>query len=107
MEIINGGVCAATGFTAGGIHCGIRKNKTKKDLSLIFSEKRASAAAVYTTNLVEPESEILRIPIWLLDIDDLALLLDATTPSQLPIIEKTLKLVRILTGTGEEVLKRK
>ncbi len=53
MEIINGGVCAATGFTAGGIHCGIRKNKTKKDLSLIFSEKRASAAAVYTTNLVK------------------------------------------------------
>ena len=53
MEIINGGVCAAKGFTAGGIHCGIRKNKTKKDLSLIFSEKRASAAAVYTTNLVK------------------------------------------------------
>ena len=53
MEIIKGGVCAAKGFTAGGIHCGIRKNKTKKDLSLIFSEKRASAAAVYTTNLVK------------------------------------------------------
>ncbi len=53
MEIINGGICAAQGFTAGGIHCGIRKNKTKKDLSLIFSEKRAAAAAVYTTNLVK------------------------------------------------------
>ena len=53
MEIINGGVCAATGFTAGGIHCGIRKNKTKKDLALIFSEKKAAAAAVYTTNLVK------------------------------------------------------
>lgn len=53
MEIINGGVCAATGFTAGGIHCGIRKNKTKKDLALIYSEKKASAAAVYTTNLVK------------------------------------------------------
>ncbi len=53
MEIINGGVCAATGFTAGGIHCGIRKNKTKKDLALIFSEKKAVAAAVYTTNLVK------------------------------------------------------
>ncbi len=53
MEIINGGVCAATGFTAGGIHCGIRKNRTKKDLALIFSEKRAAAAAVYTTNLVK------------------------------------------------------
>lgn len=53
MNLINGGVCAATGFTASGIHCGIRKNKTKKDLSLIYSEQLASAAAVYTTNLVK------------------------------------------------------
>ncbi len=53
MKIINGGVCAAKGFTASGIHCGIRKNKTKKDIALIFSEVRAAAAAVYTTNLVK------------------------------------------------------
>ena len=53
MEIINGGVCAAKGFTAAGVHCGIRKNKTKRDLALIFSEQPASAAAVYTTNLVK------------------------------------------------------
>ncbi len=53
MEIIKGGVCAAKGFLAGGIHCGIRKNKTKKDLALIYSEKRAAAAAVYTTNKVK------------------------------------------------------
>ncbi len=53
MEIIKGGVCAAKGFYANGIHCGIRKNKTKKDLSLIYSEKRANASAVYTTNLVK------------------------------------------------------
>jgi glutamate N-acetyltransferase/amino-acid N-acetyltransferase len=53
MEFINGGICAAKGFTAGGIHCGIRKNKSKRDLSLIFSEQKASAAAVYTTNLVK------------------------------------------------------
>ena len=53
MKIISGGICAAKGFTANGIHCGIRKNRTKKDLSLIFSEKAASAAAVYTTNLVK------------------------------------------------------
>ena len=53
MKIISGGICAAKGFTANGIHCGIRKNRTKKDLSLIFSEKVASAAAVYTTNLVK------------------------------------------------------
>ncbi len=51
MNKIAGGVCAAKGFLASGIHCGIRKNKTKKDLALIYSEKRASAAAVYTTNL--------------------------------------------------------
>ena len=53
MEIIKGGVCAAKGFLAGGIHCGIRKNKTKKDLALIYSEKKAAAAAVYTTNKVK------------------------------------------------------
>ncbi len=53
MNIISGGVCAAKGFTANGIHCGIRKSRTKKDLSLIFSEKPASCAAVYTTNLVK------------------------------------------------------
>ncbi|MBP5245055.1 MAG: bifunctional glutamate N-acetyltransferase/amino-acid acetyltransferase ArgJ [Clostridia bacterium] len=53
MIRINGGVCAAKGFKASGIHCGIRKNKEKKDLSLIFSELSASASAVYTTNLVK------------------------------------------------------
>ena len=61
----------------------------------------------YTTNINNTEEEILRIPIWLLDVDDLALLLDATSPSQLPIIEKTLRLVPILTGTSENVIKRK
>lgn len=61
----------------------------------------------YTTNIVDPDCEILRIPVWLLDVDDLALLLDANSPSQLPIIEKTLKLVPILTGTSDNVIKRK
>ncbi len=61
----------------------------------------------YTTNIIDPDCEILRIPVWLLDVDDLALLLDANSPSQLPIIEKTLKLVRILTGTSDKVIKRK
>ena len=50
---INGGVCAAQGFFANGIHCGIRKNKSKRDLALIFSDIPAVAAAVYTTNLVK------------------------------------------------------
>ena len=53
MKIISGSVCAAKGFTANGIHCGIRKNKSKKDLALICSDVPASAAAVYTTNLVK------------------------------------------------------
>ena len=53
MKQINGGVCAAKGFTAAGVHCGIRKNKTKRDLALIFSDVPAAAAAVYTTNLVK------------------------------------------------------
>ncbi len=53
MKEITGGICAAKGFKANGIHCGIRKNKTKRDLSLITSEVRAATAAVYTTNLVK------------------------------------------------------
>ena len=53
LKEVQGGVCAAKGFTANGVHCGIRKNKTKRDLALIYSEKTASAAAVYTTNLVK------------------------------------------------------
>ena len=53
MEFITGGICAAKGFKASGVHCGIRKNKTKKDLALIVSEVKANAAATYTTNLVK------------------------------------------------------
>ena len=53
MKLISGGVCAAKGFKASGIHCGIRKNHSKKDLALIVSDAPASAAAVYTTNLVK------------------------------------------------------
>ncbi|MBO5925489.1 MAG: bifunctional glutamate N-acetyltransferase/amino-acid acetyltransferase ArgJ [Clostridia bacterium] len=53
MKLISGGVCASKGFKANGVHCGIRKNHTKKDLALIYSEVVGSAAAVYTTNLVK------------------------------------------------------
>lgn len=63
---------------------------------------------VYTTDTSgSSKNEILRIPPWLLDVDDLALILDATSPNQLPIIEKTLKLVPILSGNGENVIKYK
>ena len=53
MKTITGGVCAAKGYKASGVHCGIRKNRDKRDLSLIYSEVPASCAGVYTTNLVK------------------------------------------------------
>ena len=53
MKVTTGGVCAAKGFLASGVHCGVRKNRTKKDLALIYSEVPATCAAVYTTNLVK------------------------------------------------------
>lgn len=53
IQMISGSVCAAKGFQANGIHCGIRKNRTKRDLALIYSENVCSAAAVYTQNLVK------------------------------------------------------
>ena len=53
MKFIEGGVCAAKGFTASGVHCGIRKSRTKRDIALIYSEKLASCAALYTSNLVK------------------------------------------------------
>lgn len=62
---------------------------------------------VYTTNTNASDDLLLRIPPWLLDVDDLALLLDATNPTQLPIIEKTLSLVTILTGNSSKVIKKK
>ncbi len=56
-----------------------------------------------TTNTNYPEGEILRIPLWLLDVDDIAILLGVTTPQQLPIIEKALKLVVLLRNDNENV----
>ena len=53
IKYIEGGVCAAQGFKAAGVHCGIRsKNTEKKDLALIVSDVMCSAAAVYTKNKV-------------------------------------------------------
>ena len=62
----------------------------------------------YTTNTASSTgSEVLNIPLWLLGVDDLALLLDVTTPNQIPIIEKALSLVNILTGDDPDVIKYK
>ncbi|MBQ3887799.1 MAG: bifunctional glutamate N-acetyltransferase/amino-acid acetyltransferase ArgJ [Clostridia bacterium] len=52
-QYIEGSVTAARGFKAAGVHCGIRKNKSKRDLALIYCETKCTAAAVYTTNLVQ------------------------------------------------------
>lgn len=52
-ETIDGGVCAANGFLAAGVHCGLRKNKAKPDLALIYSEVLCNAASVYTQNKVK------------------------------------------------------
>lgn len=49
---IDNSICASEGFTASGIHCGIRKNKSKKDLALIYSEIPCNVANVYTQNIV-------------------------------------------------------
>jgi len=61
----------------------------------------------YTTNLNFAESEVLRIPVWLLDVDDLALLLRADKHSQIPILEKTLRLVNLFTRNDQDVIKYK
>lgn len=53
IEFINGGVCAPKGFQAAGVHCGLRKNKSKKDLALIVSDVNCNVAAVYTQNKVK------------------------------------------------------
>ena len=47
------GICAPKGFRASGIHCGVRKNKSKRDLALILSDAKCATAALYTTNLVK------------------------------------------------------
>ena len=59
MKIIEGGVCAAKGFKAGALHCGIRKSQTKKDLAMICSDCLCNAAAVYTKNQVKAAPVLL------------------------------------------------
>ena len=53
ITFVDGAVTAAKVFLASGVHCGIRKNKNKRDLALIYCEKPCTAAAIYTTNLVK------------------------------------------------------
>ena len=56
MKHTNGGVCAAKGFKASGVYCGIKKSNSpthKNDLGMIVSDVPCAAAAVYTTNKVK------------------------------------------------------
>ena len=61
----------------------------------------------YTTNVNDTEGNLLQIPLWLLDVDDMALLLDAQDHAQLPIIEEMLKLVRVFSESNEMSIKYK
>lgn len=50
---MEGGVCAARGFLANGLNCGLNPDKDKNDLGMVYSEVDCTAAAVYTTNKVK------------------------------------------------------
>lgn len=55
----------------------------------------------YSTN-VKDSLNLIKLPLWLLDIDDFALLLEADDPTQLPIIEKALRLVTVFSGNDDD-----
>ena len=61
MKMIEGGVTAAKGFKASGMHAGIRMNKTKKDLGLIVSDVPCSAAGLFTRNKVKAAPVLMNI----------------------------------------------
>ena len=52
FQPVPGGICAAKGFSAAGVHCGIRRNHSKLDLALIKADVRCAGAGCYTTNKV-------------------------------------------------------
>lgn len=51
IDIVNGGLTAAAGFRAAGVHCGIKASPDRLDLALLVSDVPATAAGVFTTNL--------------------------------------------------------
>ena len=53
LKHVEGGVCAAQGFLANGLHCGLNPDKDKYDLALVYSQTPCQTAAVYTTNKVK------------------------------------------------------
>lgn len=72
-----------------------------------FNFQNRNSMKVYTTKVEQfqdANTELLKIPLWLLDVDDYALLLGATKSTQLPIIEKALKLVSIFSRNEDEII---
>lgn len=72
-----------------------------------LNTQNSTSLKVYTTKIdkfMDANVELLKVPLWLLDVDDYALLLGATKTTQLPIIEKALKLVGIFSKSEEEVI---
>jgi len=59
LKAISGGVCAPKGFKAGGVWCGVKASSKKRDLALIYSEKKCAAAAVFTANRVQAASVLV------------------------------------------------
>ena len=58
----------------------------------------------YSTNVRLNKQNLIKLPLWLLDIDDFALLLDVDDPTQLPIIEKALRLVTVFAGDEKDTI---
>ena len=86
-------------FDAYGEYHAAFKDMDKKVPELSFK--------AYTTNVRDESIPTLEIPIWLLSVDDVALLLEANSRAQLPIIEKAMKFVTIFAKDEEEVIKNK
>lgn len=86
-------------FDAYGEYHNIFKSLTNRNSDINFK--------TYTTNTYFENTDILKIPLWLIGVDDLALLLGAENVSQLSIIEKALKFVTIFTKGDEQTIKYK
>ena len=86
-------------FDAYGEYHSVFKSLTNRSSEINFK--------TYTTNTYFEDTDVLKIPLWLLSVDDYALLLGAENIGQLPIIEKTLKFVTIFAKEEQEVIKYK
>ena len=86
-------------FDAYGEYHSAFKNISEKVLEASFKS--------YTTNTKLSDSELLKLPLWLLSVDDFALLLNAESASQIPFIEKALKYVNLFTRDESEVIEEK